>query len=37
VEHADPGLPLEALAPEILTLQETAIRDFDALQALAGA
>jgi HPt (histidine-containing phosphotransfer) domain-containing protein len=37
VEHADPGLPLEALAPEILALQDTAIRDFDALQALAGA
>jgi HPt (histidine-containing phosphotransfer) domain-containing protein len=35
VEHADPALPLQTLAPEILALQEAAIRDFDALQALA--
>lgn len=37
VEHADPARPLADLAPDLLALQEAAIRDFDALQALAGA
>ena len=36
LEHADPSLPLADLAPDLLTLQEVAIRDFDALQALAN-
>ena len=36
LEHADPSLPLSDLAPDLLTLQEVAIRDFDALQALAN-
>ena len=37
LEHADPALPAAALTPDLLTLQEVAIRDFDALQALATA
>lgn len=37
VEHADPARPLADLAPDLLALQEAAIRDFDALQVLAGA
>lgn len=37
VEHADPARALADLAPDLLALQEAAIRDFDALQALAGA
>ncbi len=35
LEHADPARPLADLAPDLLALQEAAIRDFDALQALA--
>lgn len=36
LEHADPGRPLAELAPDLLELQEVAIRDFDALHALAN-
>jgi HPt (histidine-containing phosphotransfer) domain-containing protein len=36
LEHADLTRPLAELAPDLLTLQEVAIRDFDALQALAN-
>ncbi len=36
LEHADPSRPLAELAPDLLALQEVAIRDFDALHALAN-
>jgi HPt (histidine-containing phosphotransfer) domain-containing protein len=36
VEHAAPDRPLAAIAPDVLALQEAAIRDFEALQVLAG-
>lgn len=36
VEHAAPDSPLAAIAPDVLALQEAAIRDFDALQEAAG-
>lgn len=36
LEHADPAAPLAELAPTLLALQEVAIRDFDALHALAN-
>lgn len=37
VEHADPARPLVDITPAVLALQQAAIRDFDALQALASA